>query len=177
AQASDGRAEVQASLERIRVRRAGRAARDIAVYPTWAILVGGWIFGAFLGGFLAAQNMVALGRLSAARAGRSVFYLALVHAGLFLLYLGFKAGTFDAFHVSPDAAFPALRQALRIAAGVYVIGVVLALPVTLAVGAAPATNAARAAGARSASPILPFLVGFLLLIGQLFAAQFIALAA
>jgi hypothetical protein len=105
-----------------------------------------------------------------------VVYLTLAHAGLFLLYLGWRSRTFDAFRVPPDAASPALREALRIAAFAYAGAVVLVLPAVLAIGAAPVVRQAREAGARAASPLLPLLVGFLLLVAQVFSVQFIAYA-
>ena len=176
-QARERQAEVQASLDRIRIRRAGRAARDVALYPTWAILLGGWLLGVFTGGYLASQNMVAVGKLVAARARRTVLLLALAHAGLFLLVLGWRAGTLDAFQIPPDSDHPLARAAFRVVAIVYVAGVGLALPLALALGGAPVVREARAAGARVASPLVPLLVGFLLLIAQAFAVQFVALAA
>ena len=176
AQTSDRLTEVQATLERIRVRRAGRSARDLALYPTWAVLLGSLIFGVFTGGYMAAQNMVAVGKLSPARAYRSVVYLALVHAGLFLLYLGFGAGTFDAFRIPPDSAYPGVRAAIRVVASGYVLVVLTLVPLVLAAGVAPVVRSAREAGARTASPLVPMLTGFLLLIAQLFAVKFVALA-
>jgi hypothetical protein len=173
---SDRLTEVQATLERIRVRRAGRSARDLALYPTWAVLLGSLIFGVFTGGYMAAQNMVAVGKLSPARAYRSVVYLALVHAGLFLLYLGFGAGTFDAFRIPPDSAYPGVRAAIRVVASGYVLVVMALVPLVLAAGVAPVVRSAREAGARTASPLVPMLTGFLLLIAQLFAVKFVALA-
>lgn len=173
---SDRLTEVQATLDRIRVRRAGRSARDLALYPTWAVFLGSLVFGVFTGGYMAAQNMVAMGQLSQPRAQRSVFYLALIHAGLFLLYLGFAARTFDAFRIPPDTDFPELRSSLRFCAFAYVTVALLVVPIILAAGGAPIVRAAREAGARVASPLVPLLTGFLLLIAQLFAVKFVALA-
>src|SRR5258708_5993207 len=52
--------EVQESLERIRLRRAGHAARGVALYPLWAIFAL-QVFGFYLAAFLVGQNLVALG--------------------------------------------------------------------------------------------------------------------
>jgi hypothetical protein len=173
---SDRLTEVQASLERIRTRRSGKAAADVTLYPTWAIVLGGWLFGVFTGGYLAAQNMVALGKMTSARAGRSVVWLACAHAGIFVLYLGWITGRFDLFTVRADASIPALALILRYVSFGYIGVVGFALPIFLSAGAAPLVRSAREAGAGKASPVIPLLVGFLLLVAQLFAIQFVLLA-
>jgi hypothetical protein len=173
---SDRLTEVHASLERIRARRAGKGASDVALYPTWAIVIGGWLFGVFTGGYLAAQNMVALGKMTQARAARSVAWLALAHGGVFLLYLGWITNRFDLFSAHADASIPALDTALRALAFGYTAIVALVVPLFLAGGVAPLARTAREAGARGASPVIPLLIGFLLLVAQLFAIQFVLLA-
>lgn len=174
--ASDRLAEVQVTLDRIRVRRAGRAARDVALHPTWSIFVSALVLGVYVGGYLATQNLVALGKLSAARAARSVVLLTLAHAGLFVVFVGWSTGWFDPFNVPKDASIPALGWALRAAVFGYSSLVVLVLPLAITASAAPIGRVARESGARSASPLIPMLVGFLLLIAQLFAVLFVRLA-
>src|SRR5580658_8415887 len=59
-QVSDRLPEVQESLERIRLRRAGHAARGVALYPLWEVFALG-VFGFYLPAILAGQNLIALG--------------------------------------------------------------------------------------------------------------------
>src|SRR5437660_1676165 len=59
-QISDRLPEVQESLERIRLRRAGHAARDVTLFPLGAVF-GIGAFGYYLSAILQGQNLVALG--------------------------------------------------------------------------------------------------------------------
>lgn len=155
---SDRLPEVQESLARIRLRHAGNAARDVALYPPLAVFATG-AFGFYISAILQGQNLIALG---SPREGRrlqvlgvsSYFALAAI---LLLASLRFSAEV-------PGGSSTLLAVGL----GSLVLGVVL---VTLA--GQRRVRAAFEAGARPASPLFAGTVGCLLAIAQLFVFKFI----
>jgi hypothetical protein len=158
---SDRLPEVQESLERIRLRKAGHAARDVQLYAPPAVF-GVGAFGFWLTAVLQGQNLIALGY---ERQGRRLqvtavtVYVALVLVFLWLIFRNGLGGTLG---------------------NAYLLGSILG---GLAVAAAGCTfyglksvRAAFDAGARPASPLVPSLLGFLLAVAQLFAFKFVDVA-
>jgi hypothetical protein len=150
------RDEVEATLRRIKLRRVGRATQHVDLYPNWAVFVAGVQF--YLSGFLAGQNLIALGQ--EARGKR-------VQVTSVILYLVLGAGLL-ALHYGAGAWLPrvALLPALLIPLGFASYYV--------SIQAAPSA-AAREAGAGNASVVLPLLLGLILAIAQAFAVWFLEL--
>ena len=150
------RDEVAETLRRIKLRRVGRATQHVDLYPNWAVFVAGVQF--YLSGFLAGQNLIALGQEERGKRVQvtSVILYLLLGGGMLALHYG----TQDLF---PRAALlPALLIPLGFAS--YYVSI----------QAAPAA-AAREAGAGNASVVLPLLLGLILAIAQAFAVWFLEL--
>lgn len=153
---ADERGEVAETLRRIKLRRVGRATQHVDLYPNWAVFVAGVQF--YLSGFLAGQNLIALGQEERGKRLQvvSVVLYLLLGGGLLALYYG----TQELF--PPAALLPALLIPLGFAS------------YYTSIQAAPA-GAAREAGAGNASVVLPLLLGMILLIAQAFAVWFLHL--
>lgn len=151
------RREVQDTLKRIKLRRAGRASRHVALYPSWAVFLAGVQF--YLAGILAGQNLISVGQEQRGKrlivAGIASYLLL----GAGLLAVGFLAG-----HSVPRWV---------------VLPLLLAVPLLHAVWFTAAqhapTQAAREAGATNAPVLVPVLIGAILAIAQAFAVWFIKL--
>ncbi|RMG10868.1 MAG: hypothetical protein D6731_16615 [Planctomycetota bacterium] len=148
------REEVAEALRRIKLRRVGHAARHLELYPSWAVFVAGLQF--YLSAVLAGQNLIALGQEARGRRLQVFGVASYVVLGLLLLGAAFFA---------PQVPFPAL------AAVASLIPLAFATYFTW-VQHAPA-SAAREAGARKASVVLPLLFGLILAIAQAFALWFL----
>jgi hypothetical protein len=155
---SDRLQEVQESLDRIRLRRAGHGARGVALYPLWAVFVVS-VFGFYLPAVLAGQNLRALGF---PERGRRLQAMGIV---LYVTIAGALLVAFGRWHDEP-----AFQQAWKFSLLVPLVG---SLPFVLA-GRSEAA-AAFDAGAVPASPLVPAILGTLLGVAQLFAVQFVAI--
>jgi hypothetical protein len=158
-QVSDRLPEVAASLERIRLRRAGHAARGVALYPLWAIF-GLGVFGFYLPAFLTGQNTIALGF---GERGRRIQALGIG------LYAALIAGILIAFGRWHDDL--ASHWAWKFVMLVPLVG---SIPFVL-MGRGE-TMSAFEAGAKPASPAIPAILGLLLAVAQFFAVRFVDLA-
>ncbi len=104
-QISDRLPEVRESLERIRMRRAGHAARGVALYPLWAIFAL-QVFGFYLVAYLVGQNLSALGYRTPGRrlqiAGMVLYSLIV---GAYLVVLGKLPGVAWADNMGARAVY------------------------------------------------------------------------
>jgi hypothetical protein len=158
-QVSDRLPEVQESLERIRLRRAGHAARGMALYPTWAIFALG-VFGFYLPALLAGQNVIALG---SGERGRRLQALGIA---LYAIVIGGILVAFGRWH---DEL--ASHWAWKFVTLLPLIGTI-----PFALTGREETQAAFDAGAKPASPVVPATLGLLLAVAQFFAVRFVDLA-
>jgi hypothetical protein len=158
-QVSDRLPEVQESLERIRLRRAGHAARGVALYPLWSIFALS-VFGFYLPAFLAGQNAIALGYKERGRR------MQVVGVALYAIVIGALLIAFGRWHDDLVS-----HWAWKFVTLVPLVG---SLPFVLA--GRTETQAAFEAGAKPASPVMPGILGLLLAIAQLFAVRFVDLA-
>lgn len=158
-QVSDRLPEVQESLERIRLRRAGHAARGVALYPLWAVF-GLGVFGFYLPAVLHGQNLIALGF---PERGRRMQALGI---GIYAAVMAAILLAFGRWH--DDLA---TQWAWKFVTLAPLLGTV---PFVL-VGRQE-TQAAFEAGAKPASPLVPAVLGLLLAVAQFFAVRFVDLA-
>ncbi len=158
-QVSDRLPEVQASLERIRMRRAGHAARGVALYPLWSVFALG-VFGFYIPAFLAGQNLIALGFPERGRRTQ------VVGIALYAIVIGGILVAFGRWH--DDLANHWAWKFVMLAPLVGSIPFVL-------IGRGE-TAAAFEAGAKPASPVVPAVLGLLLGVAQFFAVRFVDLA-
>ncbi len=156
---SDRLHEVTESLERIRLRKAGHAARGVALYPIWAVFSLG-VFGFYLPAVLAGQNLIALGF---PERGRRLQALGI---GLYALVIGAILIAFGRFHDELASHWAWKFVSLAPLAGT--------VPFVLA--GRREIGAAFEAGAKAASPLVPAVLGLLLGIAQFFAVRFVDLA-
>lgn len=151
------RQEVDEALQRIKMRRVGHAARNVEVYPTWAMVLAIGQF--WLCGILAGHNLKVTGQ---PKRGRRIAIMgAVLYAALNLLILGLGI-VFEAQLSATWTAWIALLIPVPILFGVYAV----------AAQNKPA-RAAREAGARLASVWIPFLLGVIVAIAQAFVALFL----
>lgn len=153
----DERREVADALKRIKLRRAGRASRHVALYPSWAVFLAGVQF--YLAGIMAGQNLAAVGQEARGKRLMITGVVSYLVLGAGLLALAFLAG-----HALPRAVL---------------LPLLLAIPFLHAVWFTTAqhgpTQAAREAGATNSSVIIPLLIGLILAIAQAFAVWFLKL--
>lgn len=158
-QISDRLPEVQASLERIRLRRAGHAARGVALYPLWSVFALG-VFGFYIPAFLAGANMIALGNGDRGRRTQAI------GIGLYAIVIGAILIAFGRWH--DDLAS---HWAWKFVTLVPLVG---SVPFVLM--GRGVTQAAFEQGAKAASPLIPGILGLLLAVAQFFALRFVDLA-
>ncbi|MBI3723202.1 hypothetical protein HY251_04500 [bacterium] len=158
---SDRLPEVQESLKRIRLRQTGHAARDVSLYPTWALVAAG-AFGFYLSAVLAGQNLAALGQPERARRVQVLGVGSYLALGALVLGAYAKLG-----HRLP------LTPAARVWA---VLAVAVAGTLLAALRGREAAAAAFDAGARHASVLVPALLGFVLLVAQFFVWKLVGMA-
>ncbi|MGE0707312.1 MAG: hypothetical protein AB7N76_04820 [Planctomycetota bacterium] len=149
------RREVDDTLQRIKLRRVGQAARHVDLYPSWAILLAAGQF--WLSALLAGQNLIAMGQATRGRRLQVAGGVAYVLLGLIYAGVALKLGA---------TIPPALA-----------VGLLVAPPIGFAAAAYwvqhAACRAARDAGAGQAPVLLPLLVGVIVAIAQAFAVWFI----
>lgn len=148
------RKEVDQALQRIKMRRVGHAARNVEVYPTWALVLSIGQF--WLTGVLASHNLGVTGQPQRGRRIAIAGGVLYVLLNMALLALGVAFWT----RLSPIWLAPLV--AVPVGFGVYAVG-----------AQAKSARAARDAGAKSASPWVPFLLGVIVAIAQAFAALFL----
>ena len=158
---SDRLPEVQESLQRIRLRRAGNAARDVALFPLMAVFAVG-AFGFYLSAILQGQNLIALGSPAEGRRLQVLGVTSYVALGGLLLLVALRF---------PGAVPGGTSTLLAVGLGSALVGVVSS---TLA--GQRRVRAAFDAGAKPASPLFVGTVGFLLAVAQLFLFKFIDVA-
>lgn len=151
------RREVADALKRIKLRRAGRANRHVALYPSWAVFLAGVQF--YLAGIMAGQNLAAVGQEARGKRLMVLGIVSYVVLGAGLLALAFLAGQ-------------ALPRAVLLP---LLLGIPLVHAVWFTVAQHAPTQAAREAGATSSSVVIPLLIGLILAIAQAFAVWFLKL--
>lgn len=150
---ADERAEVKDALKRIKLRRAGAAAGHVELYPSWAVFVAGVQF--YLSAILAGQNLVALGEARRGRQLQAIGIISYVACAAALLVAHFKLNLPRPFMLGLLGVIPLLFAAWFTSAQ------------------HEQANVAREHGARSASLLLPGLVGVILAVAQAFALNFL----
>ena len=151
------RGEVDEALRRIKLRRVGQAARNVELYPTWAMVLA--IGQLWLAGILAGHNLKATGQ--AERGTRIQITGFVVYVLLNASFLG--ALLFFREQISPVWGAPLLVSVPLVCGGYFLVA------------QGSGARAAREAGARQASVWLPFLLGTIIAIAQAFLARFLAL--
>ena len=159
---SDRLPELQESLARIRLRKAGAAARGIALYPVWATVASG-VFGFWLPAVLAGQNLAALGDSERGRRLQVLGVTSYTVLGGALLVAWARSWT-DLLPVPHQAKLAALVLAPLV--GALAFGLVGRREI----------GAAFEAGAKPASPLVAGMIGFLLAMSQVFLVAFVDLA-
>jgi hypothetical protein len=158
---SDRLPEVQESLQRIRLRRAGHAARDVALFPPGAVF-GAGAFGFYLAAILQGQNLAALGFPQEGRRLQVLGVASYLVLGACLLAASVRL-------------VPALPGGSQLLLGIGLALLVLGAITCTAIGHGR-VRAAFEAGAQPASVMLPALFGFLLAVAQLFVFKFVDFA-
>lgn len=152
---AEEREQVSETLERIKLRRVGHAARHVELYPSWSIMLSAGQF--WLSSLLAGENLRAMGEEKRGRRLQILGVLAYLVLGAVYIGLGLSLG----------ASIPA-------AAGVAAL---VAPPIAFAAWSYwlqhAACSAARDAGAKDAGVLLPLLLGLILAIAQAFAVWFL----
>jgi hypothetical protein len=149
------RHEVNEALHRIKLRRVGRSARHVDLYPTWAIYLS--VFQFWLAGVLAGRNLVALGQEARGKRMQwtAIAAYVLTTAAVVAFALTFWSSVPAPVHAALMAVFP--------------LGFTAYYTWTQHVPA----SAAREAGAHNASVVAPVLVALILAIAQAFAIYFV----
>ena len=148
------RKEVDGALQRIKMRRVGHAARNVEVYPTWALVLSIGQF--WLTGILAGHNLKVTGQPERGRRVAVAGGVLYVLLNVALLGLGL------AFWNRLSPVWLAPLVGVPIAFGVYAVS-----------AQNKSAHAAREAGAQTAGPWVPFLLGVIVAIAQAFAALFL----
>lgn len=152
---AEERLQVNETLQRIKLRRVGHAARHVELYPSWAIMLSAGQF--WLSSLLAGENLRAMGEDTRGRRLQILGVVAYLILGAIYVGLGLSVG----------ASIPP-------AAGVLAL---VAPPIAFAAWSYwlqhAACSAARDAGAKDAGVLLPLLLGLILAIAQAFAVWFL----